>query len=731
MRSKVASGALACVALGLASAGLAGCDDGGGDAAPGAPFGLATRETVEGVTLPEDPLAPAPVALVDAFPLLTFELPVGVTHAGDGSDRLFVVELGGRIRVFPNDVGASAAPVFLDLSARVFRSGEAGLLGLAFDPAYATNGFLYVNYAAPPTTPGTSHRTLVSRFSVTADPDVADPASEVVLLAFDQPFWNHNAGSLAFGPDGMLYVASGDGGSHDDPSGVAQDLGSPLGKILRIAPDGSVPADNPFVGVSGARPEVWAFGLRNPWRIAFDRLTGALWAGDVGQNAREEIDLVARGGNYGWDLFEASLDHENPAHVPLAATVAPVHEYGRGQGTSVTGGTVYRGAALPDLEGAYVFADYNSGRVWALVHDGSEVVSHVQIATATSPTAFGEDEAGELYLTSIEGRVWRLEEAPGAAREDFPALLSQTGLFADLAALAPAPGLVEYDVNVPLWSDGARKRRWIALPGDERVGFSAEGPWSFPTGTALVKHFEAPLAGGGTRRLETRVLLRTPRSWAGVSYRWNAQETDAERVDVAASEVLAVDDPDQPGTSVALAWTFPGRDDCAACHTPASGRVLGLRTEQLNRDFAYPLATDNQLRAWDHVRLFTPRLEPAASYAAWPALDDAGAPVAARARAWLAASCAHCHRPGGPTPVALDLRFATPDAALGALDAPPEAGGLGLPDAAIVRPGAKESSVLWERLRRLDAARMPPVGSALVASEAVALVGAWIDGLAP
>lgn len=356
------------------------------------------------------PVQPLQASLMaeGAFPRLRFTNPLFITHAGDGSNRLFVVEQAGRIRVFPNDPSAASAGSFLDISGRVLSGGEMGLLGLAFDPNYAANGFFYVNY-----TLDNPRRTRVSRFRVsTADPNTADSGSETVLLEFAQPFSNHNGGMLAFGPDGKLYVSSGDGGSGNDPENNAQSLSTPLGKILRINPDGSVPAENPFTSTAGARGEIWAYGLRNPWRMSFDRLTGRLWAGDVGQNAREEIDIIVRGGNYGWRVYEGARANINPDRLPLSAFIAPIHEYDHSQGRSITGGYVYRGPGLPAFQGAYFYADFISGRVWALVSDGNAgtVVSNTQVATIPNPSSFGEDEAGELYVTSFDGNIYRFRQ---------------------------------------------------------------------------------------------------------------------------------------------------------------------------------------------------------------------------------------------------------------------------------------------------------------------------------
>lgn len=348
------------------------------------------------------------VRLERAFSGRTFDRPVFLTHAGDGTGMLYVVEQAGVIGIVkPSDFGARRT--FLDIRDRVNRGGnEEGLLGLAFDPDYASNRHLYVYYSAHG-----PRRSVLSRF--TATNPIADPASEMVILEIPQPFRNHNGGMIAFGPDGMLYVGLGDGGSAGDPDGNGQNPSTLRGSILRIdvrpaaaASPYAVPPGNPFVGVSGARPELWAIGLRNPWRFSFDRATGDLWAGDVGQNAIEEIDLILPGANYGWNVMEGAVCYQR-ADCDKSGFVPPVATYGHDVGCSVTGGYVYRGSALPTLQGAYLYADYCSGRIWGLRHQGEAVAVQRQLLDAPfQVVSFGEDADGELYVLGFDGGVYRL-----------------------------------------------------------------------------------------------------------------------------------------------------------------------------------------------------------------------------------------------------------------------------------------------------------------------------------
>ncbi len=367
-------------------------------------------------------LAPAAAAQSVTLERLVggLDRPLGLEAAGDGSGRLFVLEQRGRIRIVAG--GSLRAEPFLDITDRVGCCGEQGLLGLAFHPRYAENGLFFVNYTER------GGDTVISRFSVSADPDRADAGSELEVLSYEQPFANHNGGQLAFGPDGYLYVGSGDGGGAGDPGNRAQDLGSLLGKILRLDVEGSpyaIPSDNPFASDPQARPEIWAYGLRNPWRFSFDRSTGDLYIGDVGQAAREEIDFqpAASGGgeNYGWRRMEGSLCFDPPSGCNDGTLVLPVAEYGHDEGCSVTGGYVARGAGAAGLLGLYLYGDFCSGRLWGLARGGGVWESELLAETGLAISSFGEDEEGELYVVHYapgDGAVYRLE-SPALFRDGF------------------------------------------------------------------------------------------------------------------------------------------------------------------------------------------------------------------------------------------------------------------------------------------------------------------------
>jgi glucose/arabinose dehydrogenase len=347
---------------------------------------------------------PASVSLT-LEPILTgLRSPLFVTAPPDGSGRLFVVEQGGTVRIARG--GQLLPQPFLDISGQVVAGGERGLLGMAFHPRYVENGRFFVMYTAR----GDGDNT-VAAYRVSAEPDRADPGSGRVLLAIDDFAANHNAGMLAFGPDGYLYVGTGDGGGAGDPQRTSQNRNALLGKMLRLDVDSGdpygIPRDNPFVGQSGARPEIWATGLRNPWRYSFDRATGDLWIADVGQNQLEEINVQpagSRGGeNYGWSIMEGTRCFREGSCNRDGLTM-PVYEYSRDDGCSVTGGYVYRGRSQPALAGVYLVGDYCSGRIWALYRDAAGAWQRAQLAdTDFSISSFGEDADGELYLTDLRG----------------------------------------------------------------------------------------------------------------------------------------------------------------------------------------------------------------------------------------------------------------------------------------------------------------------------------------
>jgi len=376
---------------------------------------------------PKIDTTPLPFEAVQTFKNIRLRRPVIITHPDDGTDRLFIAEQQGVIHLIPNDPGVNETTVFLDIEDQVVykdRQNEEGLLGFAPHPDFKDNGKIYVYY----TTTEEPQTSVISEFTRSKqDPNKADPESERELMRISQPFWNHNGGTLLFGPDGYLYIALGDGGSANDPYGNGQNLSSLLGSILRIDVDHAtgakpyaIPSDNPFVDQEDARGEIWAYGFRNPWRMSFDPKTDRLWAADVGQDIWEEINIVRRGENYGWNIREglhpfvakfAPPEPQPESEIP-SDYVKPIWDYHHDIGKSITGGHVYRGEIFPELDGAYLYADYVTGKVWALWYDFDEehVTANRQIDTPKLPImTFGRDAKGEIYFSEPNGRIYTLK----------------------------------------------------------------------------------------------------------------------------------------------------------------------------------------------------------------------------------------------------------------------------------------------------------------------------------
>jgi uncharacterized repeat protein (TIGR03806 family) len=690
------------------------------------------------------PVDSAPI-LVPAFPLLSFSAPVAVVEVPGAVERFAVVQQGGQVLVFANDDFASSGDVLVDLTAAdpsyapVVANGDEGLLGLAFDPDFANNGIFYVDYSVAASACGGTRDCLrVARFRASdGDVLVAEIASAETILDIPQPASGDKAGQLAFGPDGMLWIASGDGGGSGDPQNNAQRTDTLLGKLLRIDVHSggayAIPPDNPFAGVAGQRGEIFAYGLRDPRRFAFDRLTGDLFIGDVGMSRQEEIDLVpfgATGGqNFGWNLCEGTRDASGlGCGAPGLTAPVLVYPHGAAGGSDVAGGVLYRGADLQELYGRYVYGDESTGRIWSF--DPVGAAPPLQIATLTGVTAFAEDrDGGLLVLSKSEGKLHRFVAAGSDRDPSVPQLLSDTGLFTetDAAALTPAPGVYEYQVNAESWSSFASTRRWLALPGTAQIGFSPAGAWNLPVGTALVQQFDFP-GDTGTIHTETRVLVRQNTGWRGYTYWWPPDQSHAELITSSLTYTYEVDFGAGPQE---LDWYYPLPSQCSDCHTSAAGNALGLRTRQVNRVFE-PAGNGapNQLDRFACLGFFDAPIGPSAAYQHFPDPQTSTVSLDRLTRTYLDVNCSSCHRPGSPSATGMDLRFDTIADNTHTLFVPATAGDLGVPGGLRIHPGHPEASVLVARMALLDFEEgMPPLAVFPdVAGET--LVSAWIaDGI--
>lgn len=723
----------------LLLAGLQGCDSGapvsrndGGDTPPpnNPDSGLDARPANATCTAWPRPSAGSDISL-SRFTNLSFSSPLALLQAPGDDARWFVVQQGGAVQQFTGTNPASAS-AFVDITSRVRSGGEMGLLGMAFHPNFPTDNRVFLSY-----TTGTPLVSRISSFTSSDGGATLDPASETILMSIDQPETNHNGGHIAFGPDGYLYIGTGDGGGGGDQHGErgnGQRLTTLLGKLLRIDVNGAapyvIPPSNPFAGnascppagrASGECPEIFAYGFRNPWRWNFDRVNGDPWLADVGQGQWEEVNQVSIGGNYGWRCREGAHDF-NSGGTPGctgATLIDPVTEYNHSLGNSITGGYVYRGSRNTGLLGRYLFGDFGSGRIWAWIAEngGANREPTQLLDTDLNIASFGEGNDGELYVVNYGGTLHRIDFVSTGIVNTAPRLLTDTGCVSSSDAKQPATGLIPYDVNAPFWSDGTDKDRWLALPEGQNITVQTSGRWQFPSGTVLMKNLRF-----GTRLIETRLFMRHPDGiWGGFTYEWNAEQTQATLLEGGAERDLGE----------GRTWIFPSEGQCLDCHTEAAGRALGLETARLNRTFTYPQTnrTANQLTTLNHIGVLTPAITDAAAEPALP--DPAGsAPIADRARAYLHTNCAQCHQPGGPTPSNMDLRYSTSLMGTNACDVLPASGDLGLgANARLLAPGDSGNSLLVYRMNRRDSVGMPPLASNTVDTAGVALIAQWIDGL--
>jgi uncharacterized repeat protein (TIGR03806 family) len=709
------------------------------DAGPG----LLARPANPTCVAPQRPMLASGVQVVRAFPALTFTQPMLLLQAPATPDRVFVMERPGVVRAFPNRDNAAMADVrtVIDVSGRVNTAGEGGLLGMAFHPDWPTRKELFLSY----TRTGSGGSPLVSvlaRFRTTDDGATFDPMSEERLLELNQPFSNHNGGGIAFGRDGLLYFGLGDGGSGGDPLNAGQRTDTLLGKFIRIdvnvpaAQRYAIPPTNPFAsgtvcnngradtvvdaGAGTTRcAEIYALGLRNPWRWSFDTGTGELWAGDVGQGTWEEVDVITNGGNYGWRPCEGFFRQGSTStRCATPGFIDPVVAYGRSVGQSITGGYVYRGTAIPGLIGRFVFGDYATGLIMAVAENpvtGERTIENL-VDTNLAISSFGQTLDGEIYVLGIaNGQVHKLAPMGTPMPSTFPQRLSQTGCFDPMDVKKPGPMLIPYDLNSPLWSDGAAKERFFAIPDATTIRVTADGDFEFPNGTVTVKTFYL-----GGKRIETRLLMRHPDGqWAGYSYEWRDDESDA--------DLLPAGKAKQVG---AQSWQYPSRAQCLSCHTAAAGRTLGPEVAQLNRDLVWPRnVIANQLETYESIGLLAAPLGmPVAALPRFEPPDGPGS-IEAKARAYLHSNCSVCHRNGagqGPQ----DFRASLSLMQMNVCNTMPLAGTLGVANARLLTPMNPNQSLLSLRMKALNTFRMPPLGSSVVHADGVALIDAWINSIA-
>jgi putative heme-binding domain-containing protein len=719
------------------------------------------------------PDKPPAFALERIFPKLAFRAPVSLhpfpyespvpgtptPEVGKGMTRWVVVEQSGKIFSFQGESSIEHADLMIDLANPRPKCSEStpgdgsnlNAFSLAFHPRFHENRFVYICYLVQK---GKIHPngTHIARYRVTTDnPPKIDYESEVTILRCDAG--GHNGCTLAFGPDGYLYISMGDLTDPTPPDilKTGQNIGDLLASISRIdvdhpskLPDGSeamysIPADNPFVNLSYARGEVYAYGLRNPWRMSFDAKSGDLWVGDVGWEAFEMVYRVRSGSNCGWSIKEGPGDVMPEIKIgPTPIQPADI-VLSHADAASVTGGFVYHGADFPDLGGKYVFGDWITRRYWAASFDKEKVTSLEEIAGGeVKPICFATDYNGELFVLEYidagqVGGIYKFKRNPAAAsfvQEQFPKTLSETGLFHSTRELTPSKGVHRYALNTSMWMEGAEAEFHLAIPGSEQARlFQSEQKtfdWFkskvlFPKGTVLSKTYSLR----GTR-IETQIShYEGPNDWRFYTYRWLEDQSDAVLVPASGEKYpIKVGDNDE-----VRSWNFGSRTECRICHTPWSGDSLGFIEEQLRA----PEQSHDSWRSlhetgvihWDDRNM--PKSDK--EFQGFVNLDAHASSLQSRARSYLHANCAHCHQFGGNGAAAFDVRWNRTEPEMKCMNAVPMKGTLGIENGVLIKPSDPAKSVLFSRIAKTGAGRMPHIGSETVDTNGVRLLYQWIASL--
>lgn len=693
------------------------------------------------------PEPPPPVVAERVFPSLRFKEPVDLASTPSLSP-LLILEVSGKIQSLEILDPSSKPLPFLDL--RPLHPDLSAAYGMTFHPGFATNREFFVCYTLKG---GATNGSKVARFKVSTDnPPHALPETEEVLLTW--PEGGHNGGCLKFGADGMLYISTGDmaNPSPPDPLNTGQDISDLLASILRIDVDHTdpgkpyrIPSDNPFVHLPNARPEVWAYGLRNPWRFSFEPGTSILWAGDVGWELWEMVFRLDHGGvNCGWSIVESRQPVKNgqkPGPTPIQH---PITDHSHEEAASITGGIFYEGTRVPELKGAYVYGDWETGRMWALRNRGSELIERKAIAnTHLKIVCFGNSRQGELYLLDhLGGGIYWLSPNPKQNHPSaFPHKLSETGLFQTVRDQKPQTGVETFSVASPLWTEGAQAQRWMAIPSSKPIAFTTEY-WQqprdlVPENTVFARTVQIQTHRQQTnsfRRLETQVLHYDGAAWSAYTYRWNKEQTDASLVPAEGDEeILTVQDDRLPGGQETLRWRYHSRTECLRCHNPWNGTTLGFNPVQLLHapsTSAVETPSKKQTSLFHSLRdagwIRTSEKDPAESLVN---PEDPAQPLESRARSYLHTNCGHCHRDAAGGSVQVRFNIQAPRQEMRFIDTKPVQGTLGVANALLCTSGDPLRSVMLYRLAKSGNGHMPYLGSSKVDRRGLALIAHWIESL--
>lgn len=699
---------------------------------------LSARDSWTTSRLHGTPEPPPPFVAEVVWPELTFDTPVDVVAGPEG--RLFVVERFGKVWSFdPRQPEPEKSLVADFKQAEEFQPfAKPELYSIAFHPRFAETGEVFIRARMDEQSDAGSRV-----FRARMRDGHMDIGSLQTVITFKSG--SHCGGNLLFGPDGMLYITTGDARppTPPDPLGTGQDIGDLEAAILRIDVDARdadhgyrIPPENPFATTPGARGEVWSYGLRNPWKIHFRPGTAELWCADVGWEMWEMVHRIERGGNYGWSLVEGPQPVKPSAPRGPTPVLPPVVAHPHTEAASITGGGFFQSPRLPELCDAYLYGDFMTGRIWALWHDGRQVTRRQEIArTGMKLVTFGSDAEGDLYFFDFGAGKPLHRLVRRASSEDqpppFPRRLSETGLFTDTAAQRPASGVFPYMVSAPLWTDGATAERWIALPGTAPVRAKEEKRGGYPRiiaqlphGAVLARTLSHDLDTQVRRRLETQLLHLTGSEWNAYTYRWNDAQTDADLVEADGQSLrINLRDAAAPGGKRTLEWRFHSRAECLRCHNAEAGTVLGF--------FPGQLFAGNQAQRLRDEGVVDETFTKLAGAHPLAGLGDTDAPPGLRARSWLHANCASCHRfqGGGSGDFRLNIELSLEQTHL--INTPPTQGGFGLDEPRILAPGAPERSTLYHRIAKSGPGHMPPLGHHHADPQALLVLHEWIRSLAP